>query len=467
MRSRLVVASAVAVAAAILTMQLVIPPIIGLANNGDFDRVMSSAGFGYVGNTRSENFVNWVLPRYRLVARQPGSFFSSETLLALAAAGVARAFGAGTFDIRLLGVVHALLLLWAIGLMVRSAGDLSIGVQCLVAMLLVFLFTDVGYAAPFNSLYTQTASFLFFMLTCGLAAEAIRRGKLNGALCAGYFVCGALFIASRPQEAVHGPVLAVLGLSLGGFPRGRWWRAPAVWLGVLLCAWSLWCYGSTPDSYRRLALYNTLFRELIPNSPDPARDLADLGLDPSLVRFAKRSPYPLDSPYHEAAFQAQVFGPYTYGALLRFYALHPARLGSLIERTLPSAFRLRPLVLANYTQESGKPSRTMTTRFAWWSDLKLRFARGAAVWLALLLGGNAALCVSGYRRSAHRGRQARQGIAALVVMAVLEYGVAALADIPGDLARHLYVFHAMCDVMIVVDAAWIASLASRRTARLA
>ncbi len=83
-------------------------------------------------------------------------------------------------------------------------------------------------------------------------------------------------------------------------------------------------------------------------------------------------------------------------------------------------------------------------------------------WLALLLGGNLIACALAYRRASRRGRLARQGIAVLVVMASMEFLVAVLADMLGDVARHLYVFHAMCDLLIVADAAWIAEILRRR-----
>jgi len=50
-------------------------------------------------------------------------------------------------------------------------------------------------------------------------------------------------------------------------------------------------------------------------------------------------------------------------------------------------------------------------------------------------------------------------------MAAIEFGVAVFGDWLGDRARHLYVFHAMCDVLIVVDVAWAVDVALRRSKR--
>jgi hypothetical protein len=172
----------------------------------------------------------------------------------------------------------------------------------------------------------------------------------------------------------------------------------------------------------------------------------------------------LDSPFHDPAFKAGVFGKFGYDSVLKFYVSHPDRLRSLVVRAAPSAVQLRPLVLANYGRESGRPARTQTTGFAWWSNFRRRFGPGAHVLFPLLFFGNLVAALGGYRRASERGRLFRQVVAVLVLMAMVEFFVALLADIPGDIARHLYVFHAMCDLLLVADVAWILETLSRRAA---
>jgi len=465
--NRFAVAAAVLAAATILSIQLFVPPVIGLADNGDFDRVMRSVGLEYASSARAERYVNWALTKFRRVAPDPGSraYASSEAPLAAVAVAFADRFGATrTFDMRFLAAVHVVLLLLAIGLLVASTRELAPWVQWLAAAMLVLLFTDVGYAAPLNSMYTQVAGFLFFMVKTGIAAVAIRRGGTSRGQLFAYFILAALFVMSKPQESIHGLLLALLGLSLGRATLRGFWRQPAVWLAAALCALSLWYYRGTPSWLRELALYNTLFRELIPQSPDAGRDLAELGLDPDLARYSGRSPYPPDSPFHEPAFRAQVFPQYGYGAMLRFYLRHPARLAKLILRGTESAFQLRPVGLANYAQDSGRAPRTQTDRFAWWSRARGRLEKGAPLWLALLLGGNLVAAAAGYRSATDREKMFRRSVAILAALAAVEFLVAVLADILGDLARHLFVFHAMVDVLIVVDVGWIAVTLSRRWA---
>jgi hypothetical protein len=90
----------------------------------------------------------------------------------------------------------------------------------------------------------------------------------------------------------------------------------------------------------------------------------------------------------------------------------------------------------------------MTDRFAAWSDLRLHLAPVAPAWLVLLLGGSVALSAAGWRRSGGRDRLFREAVVVFAAMAVAEFLVAALADRLGDAPRHLFVFHALCDLLL-------------------
>ena len=228
----------------------------------------------------------------------------------------------------------------------------------------------MGYAAPFNSLYSQTASLLFLLLTLAAAALAIRRGRLSGGLLVAYFACAALFVGSKPQEAIQGPLLAALAWRLSGVGWRSCWRTAAAWLALGLCAFSLWYYRATPEGpIRHVGLFHTVFMEILPHSPDPARDLAELHLDPDLITFSGKHAYLPDSPVRDPAFEKRFFDRFDYGSLVRFYLAHPVRLADRLRRGAPQAFRLRPWRLGNTTGDSGFPPNTMVRSFCLWSDL--------------------------------------------------------------------------------------------------
>jgi len=452
------VAASVAAAAVIVCAQLFVQPIVGLADNADYQRVMGYAGFQHTTADPAEAYFSYVRTPYAVVSPfwSRGGYHSSETLLAFAARFLHEAAARGpVFDLRWLGAIHALLFLLALGLLVRACRDLAPAAQLAAAALLVFFFTDVGYVAPFNSFYSQTASLLFLLLTAAVAAEAVRRGRLAGFALLAFFGFALLFVVSKPQEKLSAPLLALYGMRLAGVPASGFWRRGAVWLSAGLVAFSVWYGRHTPYSLREATMFQVVFDEILAHSADPAADAAALGLEPAWLRYTGANAYAPDSPLRQPEFRVALLQRVGYRRVLRFYAAHPGRLAARLERASRQAWSMRP-ALGNFEKSSAYPEPALATSFSSWSRLKSRLRAAPLTAMFLLLGGNLAAALATHRRAGPAGRLFREGVMLLVAMAALAFSVCALAQAPPDLSRQLYAYHALCDLMLVADAGWIA-----------
>jgi hypothetical protein len=465
--NRRIVAAAVLAAAALLALQLLVPPVVGLADNGDYQRVMGDAGFDHSTDSRLDRYYAFLRTTYVILPLRSfrGGYLTSETALALAARLASPAFWrGGLFDLRWLAAVHIGLFTLALGLLLRACRELSVAAQTTAAALLVFFFTDVGYAAPFNSFYSQTASLLFLLLAAAVVAESVRRGRLEGPLLAAYFVCAVGFVGSKPQEAIQGPLLALLGVRLAGVEMRQVFRRPVVLLALALCAFSAWYGRSTPMPLREAVLYSVVFSDLLPNSPDPAADAAELGLDPDWLRYSGTDPYLPDAPLRDPAFRVRFLGSVGYRKIVGLYVRHPSRFAARLDRVSRKIWALRPSY-GNLEKSPAHPTRTLTTRFAAWSRARLGFfGPHALASLALLLAGNAAVALSTYRRASARGRLFREALLAAVAMSATAFLFSILTNAPPDLSRVFYVAEALCDLLIVADLAWLAQALTGRRA---
>jgi len=462
----LVLAAAVAAAAAILASQLFVAPVVGLADNGDYERVMGYAGFQHTTTDSAQRYYTFLRTKYAVM--QPGWFrggyHSSETILAFAARLAHLAFSReALFDIRVLGAIHVVLFLLALAGILHACRDLRVATQAVVAALLVFFFTDVGYAAPFNSFYSQTASLLFLLLTVAAASEAVRRGRLDGVLALAYFGLALLFVASKPQEAPSALVLGAYGVRLASPAPRRAWRRAAAWLAVLLCAFAVWYARHTPRTLRAATMYQVVFDDLLAHSPTPEADAAALGLDPGWLRYKDTNPYAPDSPLLDAGFQARFLERTGFRRILGFYALHPDRFLGRVQRAGESAWSLRP-VQGNFERSPEHPGYALSRRFSLWSRIRGALGAGPLTATALLVGANLAAALGTRRRASERGRLFRDGVVALAALALISFGVVALAQAPQDASRSLYSHHAECDLLLVADAGWMLQALARRTA---
>lgn len=455
--NRAIVAAAVLVATLVLGLQLFVAPVVGLADNRDYERVMGYAGFQHTTDVPAERYFSFLRTKYAVVAPGwfRGGYHSSETLLAFAARYAHLAFAKhGLFDLRELAAIHVLLLLLALAGLIRACRDLAWPAQATVAALLMFVFTDVGYAAPLNSFYSQVASLLFLLLTAAAAAEGVWRGRLSGAWLFAYFGCALLFVGSKPQEKLSAPLLAIFGMLLAGVRWAGAWRRAATWLAVGLCIFAVWYGKHTPYTLREVSIYQVVFDEVLGHSSQPKADAAELGLDPEWVKYASSSPFADDSPLLDPQFRMRLLHQAGYRKLLRFYLRHPSRLVDRFERASSQAWSLRP-AFGNFEKSPEHPVSALATRFSLWSRLRGRLGAHPIPWIAILLGGNLVAALATCRRATRRGRLFRSGVVLMVLMAGLALAVCTLAQAPNDLSRALYAYHALCDLLLIADAGWI------------
>lgn len=459
-----VFAAALAAAAVVLSLQLFVRPIVGLADNRDYERVMGYAGFQHTTAVDAERYFAFLRSEYAVV--EPGWFrggyHSSETLLAFVARWAHLALrGRATFDLRLLAGIHAALFLLALAGILRACRDLTLTARALTAAALVFIFTDVGYVAPFNSFYSQTASLLFLLLTVAVAAEAVRQGRLAGGWLAVYFGAALLFVGSKPQEKLAAPLLALFGLRLAGVHWRGAWRRPAVGLAAGLLAFSVWYGRHTPYTLREATLFQLVFDDLLVHSPGPAADAAELRLDPGWLAYVGTNPFAADSPLLGSEFRIRFLQRIGHRQIVAFYLRHPGRFVDRVARASRQAWSLRP-GFGNFERSAGHPPGALASRFSLWSRLRGRLGEHPLPAIAAVLGGNLVAALATWRRASRRGRLFREGVVTIVLMAGLAFAVCAFAQAPPDLSRSLYAYHALVDLLLVADAAWIAEALGRR-----
>ena len=230
-------------------------------------------------------------------------------------------------------------------------------------------------------------------------------------------------------------------------------------------AFSVWYGRHTPYTLREATIFQVVFDDLLTHSAAPATDAAELRLDPQWAKYTGSNAYAPDSPLLESAFGTSFLHRIGYRQILRFYLRHPTRLVGRVERASVQAWSLRP-TFGNFEKSPEHPERALATRFSLWSRMRGRLGAYPLFWIALLLGGNLAAALATYRGAAPRGRRFREGLVLMVLMATLAFAVCALAQAPPDLSRALYSYHALCDLLLIADAGWIAeALAARRPAR--
>ena len=152
-------------------------------------------------------------------------------------------------------------------------------------------------------------------------------------------------------------VLAPFALYLG-------WRAKNTRLaGTVgacgIAAFAILTMSTRPKPMQQATTYNAIFMAILPESPTPAADLQELGLDPKLVSFSGTGAWTPSTAFPQL-YDRDLVHNVTGATVARFYLRHPTRIWRRAKSLLPAAFSLRPEWCGNFESSAGRPQGAKT-----------------------------------------------------------------------------------------------------------
>lgn len=449
----------VGAAAAILFYQLILPPVVGLADNGDFAKVIGRFEL-HPKNYRRGDYID------QTYTFDPGSywvgdFHSSEILLTLPALWLNSLLSkGGAFDIRMIGIVHAAIFLLALWMFVPLLENTRRAVRIAIGVLALLIYCDVMYVSGFNSFYMDEPAYLFALLAVVLYLRVLRwhrRSDLNLLLAS-----GVLMASAKTQHAPLGIILAVLLFAM----RKYLWpsRTLIVTAGAacILLTSSLMIWRGSPPDYAGYPFYNVVFQQILPHSKNVERTLADLGLDDSYRRYIGMNSFYPGSRMEEPAFHQEFMRRVTLRRLGVFYLTHPRDAYEALRDSLKEAGRQR--IFGTFDLSAGYPPLLESAAFAWWSDFKkFLFYRHGPRLLFTFLGTTAIVSWLLWRLRKMMLPGAMAAGFALMAMAWTELLLSSMLDC-ADIARHHMVFFELFDTMLIA-LVYLAAMAAQHAGR--
>ena len=463
---------ALAAAAGVGVFLLFFPPVIGVADNGDFARVMRQAGLTHLDprETYEQRYFHYAHTRYAFTDHAWGGYVSSHVILVNVAAWLGRIADGRVFDIRVLGACYLALLLTALALIGRylpagrrrSAGGEAIVTAAALAAL-VFVFADVGYLAYFNSFFGEPYALVGMLLLAGAALAIAAADRPSGAMLALLAAAAFAVATSKIQNAPLGLAFALLFARLFTLRRDRQWRLQASAGLAAVVLGSLAMLALAPDGLRHINLYQTVFYGILKDSPSVSADMRELGIPEKYAALAGTNYFQKDTaiPQDDPELRREVLEKLGHKDVLLYYLRHPDRLRQKLERAAENGVYIRPKYLGNYDREAGRPPGALAWTFSGWSRLKphlphtLPWVTGFYSLYALSLG------ICWMRLRSPRARLIAETLAAVALAGAFSFVVPVLGDGEADLAKHLFMFNVCSDMMIVSAIAAVAAAAVR------
>ena len=424
---------------------VLVPPPVGIADNGDFPKMI--AGFALVPEAASANDAPaYISLRY---IKDPKALwvsdnYSIEIPLIRMALWISGLMDSGYFDIRIIGAIHGSIFLASYAALLMALRPLNVKAMTLIAILSFFILGDVCYLSYCNTFYSDASAlaFIFPTFVCGLGI-AMNRIRPVWLLFA-YTVCGCLFIFSKGQHALPAVLLVVFLLV-----AGREQRMISILLSLLLLASSYVSLALGPPQERAQYLFTLIFFKLAPDTQTAPAIIAELGLRPEYAKYAGMYSYGPNTPMDDRIWAEEFGRQVSQMRIASYYLRHPAVVLRLLQFDLRYwAKEMRSVSFGNYPRSAGKPPKSLTSAFGWWSAIRSSlfkyFEYHLPLWYLIVFVLGAWLLIS---------RQSMLAGLWLVAagMGAMEFVITSLAD-AGETARHLLMFHYLTDMTVVLFA---------------
>ncbi|MFD2115320.1 hypothetical protein ACFSTH_09975 [Paenibacillus yanchengensis] len=435
---------------------------VGVADNGDFLRIMGTIGLNYSDLQQSyeAQFFQYAHRYFAYDHFFRGFYFSSHIIIVAVARLIGYVVSSSLFDIRVLAVLYSLLLLAAGWLILFALQSVHRLVRISVAILLLFVFFDSAYTAYFNSLFGEPVSLLFFLLTIGFGLLVTQVTQLNRkkTVLILLFVSILFFVGSKTQNAPIGIAFSILALRYATLHRDGNWRRLAYMLSAITLLGSMAIYSFAPKEFKQINLYQTVFFGILNGSTDVKTDLQTLGLPEHLHVLAGTNYFEANTVIKQTdpSLQADFYDHISHGSVIKYYITHPMRLLEKAQVAAEHSMTIRPYYLGSYEQQVGKAPGAVAYRYSGWSEFKHQYMpRQLLFVLSIFAVYFLIVAYQWWKNRQYDTKMVWELFAIIGLTGCFSFLIPVIGDGHADLSKHMFMFNVVFDVMLVVIVGWL------------
>ncbi|WP_203457087.1 hypothetical protein [Paenibacillus tepidiphilus] len=446
---------------------LFVPPFIGMADNGDFFRIIYSNGLYFNAPDYDSQYFGYFVRQFGIFQyyNENGTMLqSSQSLFIKLAIGLNKLFySSEVFDIRFQAAIYLVLYVAAVYLLVE-------GLTCrmtrrrgmVVAAIAVLIFGDTGYTAYFSSFFGESIVMIMMMFVFA-AWLLLYRGRYNDyALLFLLLISTLILTTSKQQNAPVGVIVAALSVSLFWIRKERLfrWLTGASAAAMLLAGVAT--YVSISDEFVNINQYHAMTRGVLLMSDNPESALESFGMNKQFAILKENTYYDQygTADVKSDILQQDFFNRYGFVSILKYYAAHPDQFGKILDTAAESAYTIKPAAMGNYEQAAGHEFRAQSHFFTLYSMLKANLAPKTfsfiLLWMAVTVGIYMPSFVHAAKQRDARGMQRLVLITAAMLVGLSGIFVSIIGAGDADIAKHEFLFTFSFDLIILLTVSGVA-----------
>lgn len=448
-------------------------PQMGVADQGDFDRVMSASGLSLLDSDKAnpdfKRFYQYIVTDYKIninIINLLNTIFNSSMVYLITFINfICKLLGQKVFKTQYLAIAYSVIYISSIALIIKNLNIKSKFKLFTVVLLSIFIFIDGNYIIWFNSLYGEPmmlstlllflATFLYY-IKCKYANKEEKDIYYKIVL---VYISAFIFLGSKMQVLTTLPFIIILLGKILWDNRKVLEREKLKLLAVFLIIIIIYPIqiNMVNKNISKDTQYNSVFYGVLNGSKTPRQDLIDLGLNPDMASEAGKHAY-LDSneyvkyvprtPITEEEFYSKI----SNGKLAKFYLTHPKRLLEGMQYTAEKAFITSTSLGKGYREDSEEPIVEFN-RFTTWSDFRedklpdnLWFILGAFITIF-------AVSVIEFKNN-KSNLEVRDKITllwGLMLIGAIQFPMPYVGNGQADTAKQLYLFNFVFDILLLVS----------------
>ncbi|NFO48015.1 hypothetical protein FDB40_13970 [Clostridium botulinum] len=451
-------------------------PHMGVADQGDFDRVMNASGISLLDSDKNNpNFVrfyNYIVTDYTI-----SNFFKTITgsivgssigLLILILSIPCKLFNNNIFRTEYLAISYSIIYILSITMILKYLNIKNSLKLTFIGILSLFVLFDGNYIIWFNSFYGEpmmlcSLLLLIFSILYYINYKYVKKNNHKIMSKIVYILLATfLFLGSKMQVVTAVPFLMILLLKIILDNNKCLSKKNFVSLIITLCIVMTYplIFNAFNGSISNDTQYNSVFYGVLNGSKTPKQDLIDLGLNPDMASEAGKHSYLDPDKYVKYIPRTEITNEEFYSKmsnskLAKFYLTHPVRLIQGMQYTASKAFYTSTVLGKTSIDYSTEPTIKFS-RFTSWSDFRENYLPKNLLFIIstfLLI-----FIYTFYLYIRNKNNEELKNkvflIWTIMFIAAIQFPMPFVGNGRADTAKQLFLFNFIFDLLLIITASY-------------
>ena len=440
---------------------LFVPPYIGMADNGDYFRILYSNGLYFHDPDYINQYLGYFVKQYGILQyynENGATIFSSQSIFIKLATVLNEWFySSEVFDIRFQAGLYLVLYSIGIYLLVEAlTWKLDLKRGYIISLLTILIYADTAYTAYFSSFYSESVVFIALIYLVA-AVLLLYRSRYNDYVMIIVFTLASLLLTtSKQQNAPVGVIIAVAGLLLLLVKKSKPYKGLTAFCLLVIMLAGIGSYALISDEFKNINKYHAMNRGIMLNSHDPESSLENFDIDRQYSVLSGDIYY---LPFTTVDVNSNIlienfYDKYGYVSILLYYMTHPDQAIEMLNLAAKNGFAIRPAAMGNFEASAGRAFGEQTTFFSMYSGFKELIAPKnfgfIIIWIIVVVGLFIPSFFTALKERDRKGMITLPFMITLIIIGLSAIVVSIVGAGDADLAKHQFLFTACFDVITFV-----------------